>query len=230
MAKKKTLALFFISFFFWLPFSEAHAESLTLGPIVIQIPPGWQCQPQDQNFICLDKSATSKKNSAIVVSFKKRTAEDSLVVYRDQLSRPRTLHDGDVAIPSQPLGVHDISLNGATWIEGIHNGSEIPQYYTHYYATVASQYAILVSLSIEKSAYHESLPLLKPIIDSMKLNINQEQNDIANGPSTYANPEALGTAKTSVEIMGHQIPRLYIYIAVGLIAGLALLGYALLSD
>ena len=203
----------------------------------LNLPSGWQCQSQDQNFICLDESASSQKNTAIVVTYKNRSPEDALVVYRDQLSRPRTLYQGDVAVPSEPKGAKEININNAVWVEGIHFGSEVPEYFTHYYATVAGQHAILISMSVEKNAYQNlRASLLNPIINSIQLSSAQSKNDLA-APAQGQPMQGAQTARASnlsnknkMTILGQQIPRKYVYLGGAFILVLVFMGYALLSD
>jgi hypothetical protein len=164
VAKKKIITLLFL----FLPFF-AWADAMDFGPVSFNTPTGWKCQVDGQSMICLDESATSKKNAALVVTYKNKSGEDSLAVYKDQLARPRILQQGEVAAPSQPKGVREMNINGQTWIEGIHYASEMSNYYTHYYATTAFDRAVLVSVSIEDSAHADMLKVLQPTVDSLVL-------------------------------------------------------------
>lgn len=157
--------------------SQASAELQSFGPVNFALPVGWGCQIKENNLICLDNSPTSEKNAAIVLNYKYKTAEDVLAVYRDQLARPRTLYDGEIAKPSVPQGVRDVMLNNITWVEGIHLGSEMPDYYTLYYVTVVEPYAILLSISVEKSSYQSKLSFIKNTISSIKVNVANQNAD-----------------------------------------------------
>ncbi len=237
MAKKKEviLKLYFLILFFYSLSASAGSEKL--GLVNITLPNGWQCDIQDQNFICLDKSASSQKNAAVVVTSKKRSPEDSLVVYRDQLSRPRTLYQGDLAVPSEPKMTKDRNINNVLWIESIHFGAEVPTYYTHYYATVVDQYAVLISISAEKASYQQLLStLINPLINSIRLSTPQAGNDIemtTNGQN--ASPASRitdndSTSKSSMNLFGYTISRKLAYLCAGLLSVLALLGYAVMTD
>jgi len=226
-----------IALIFFSTFSFAQTQSF--GPVTFQLIPGWVCNKDNQNLVCLDKSPQSKKNSALVLSLKIRSSEDSLPVYRDQLSRPRTLYQGDMASPSIPKGIKDRTINSDLWVEGIHIGSEIPEYYTHYLATVSGEYAVLISVSVLQTEYTEGLKTLEPIISSLKLTTPQTKNDIEGGgpivnPFTNGqnqNPaQALQQSANRIVVLGYSLPKMYVFLAAGLLVVLGLLGYAILSD
>jgi hypothetical protein len=203
------------------------------------LPTGWACQNEEQNLVCLDKTEKSQKNSAIVFSFKIRSAEDSLAVFRDQLARPRTLYQGDMASPSLPKGVKDRTINSNLWVEGIHIGSEIPEYYTHYLATVSGEYAVLISFSALQSQYQQAMAVLEPVINSLKLTLPQTQNDLAGGGpivNPFSSADGGGSenntvlSKNEIVVFGFRIPRTYAYLGGAAIFVLLLLGYAVFSD
>lgn len=256
LAKSTTL---FFSISFLLFFSQnVLADIQSIGPVSLNLPSGWRCQNQDQNYICLDESPYSTKNAAIVISFKNRSPEDAIPVYRDQLTRPRNLYQGDLAIPSQPKGVTEKQINNVLWVEGIHLGSEVPDYYTHYYATVAGQHALLISVSIEKSAYQDLLStVVQPIVNSIKVNVPQTANNInSTGAGGSGSARAGGVAwssasaaagknqqiaagyqsqknlvgKNRITIFGYTLPKKYVYLGVVFIFVVGLLGYALMTD
>lgn len=231
MAQKK--ALIFSLFFLFQSWS--HASPQTFGPLSLQLPEGWACQTDAQTLICLDRSPSSQQNAALVVSYKRRGGEDSLTIYKDQLSRPRHLSQGEVNSPSQPKGVREMTINRAKWIEGIHFGSEINGYYTHYYATVAGPYAILVSISVQDEAYEKMIEFFKPTVNSFLLNIPQTLDDTRaqNQAHTTEHSGSLFDFKSGrpqMQIMGYSVRKTYIYVGGALLVALGLLAYALFMD
>lgn len=234
MASKKTvkigLILFILSQFLFQDYTYAELQSF--GPVSFNLPIGWGCQTKENNLICLDNSPVSKKNSAIVLNYKYRTAEDSLAVYRDQLSRPRTLYDGEIAKPSIPQGIRDLNINGITWIEGIHLGSEMTDYYTLYYVTVVDPFAILMSLSIEKSTYKERINVLKDSIYSLKINVANDSANNAQKPIQEKEQNTVETKKNSSQVISNNGFSLltWLILGVGLASLSGVLIYALKSS
>ncbi len=225
--KAVTLRLLWGVAILWLAL-PALAAPQVFGPVTFQLPNGWGCQVKDNNLICLDNSPTSEKNAALILNYKYKTPEDMLTVYRDQLARPRPLQDGDTTKPSIPQGLRDVVINGVTWIEGIHLGSEMADYYTLYYVTVVDPFAILLSLSIEKNAYKERIAVLKDAIFSLKINVKaaaaaeNSKNSLvktkANSSVTKNEHVDATTRKTTVFIL-----------IIGFIVVASLLAYAIFS-
>lgn len=229
MAAKKIILLTLLT----LPLAVL-AETMDFGPVSFNIPAGWKCQVDGQSMICLDESASTKRNSAVVITFKNKSGEDSLTVYKDQLARPRVLQQGEVATPSQPKGVRELNINGLAWIEGIHYASEMPNYFTHYYATTAFQHAVLVSLSIEDSAHEEMMRILQPTIDSIVIKNTGGHSTVTHQPTTDSAPNPTATTDTAtshknvISVAGFNIHRNYLFLAVGLILVLGMAIYAII--
>src|SRR6185437_4022437 len=144
----------------------AHAE--TYGPFSFSLPTGWQCGIEKSSDVCLDKNA-AKPNGVLVVTFKNRSPEDTLVYYQNQLGQPRQLKTDEIVTPSQVKLVRQLTLNGQQWVEAVHHNSEIVGYYTHYLVTIADPYAVLVSITVNDQDYAELMSTLGPTINSMKV-------------------------------------------------------------
>jgi hypothetical protein len=246
--KKKTITFLFSLFIFCMSFSVvsavAHAEPTQYGPVTIDLPTGWNCQTEDPNMICLDESGSSEKTSAIVISYKRKSPEDDLVVYKDQLSRPRQLQSGEVSVPSQVIEIKNMVISDTTWIEGVHLNAEVTDYYTHYYATVTGDWAVLASMSIHKDTYAEQLPKLKASIQNIILNPHFQllsgggavaggnQMDGAGGatPLAYGTTDAQNHPGKYMTIAGVKVKKLHLLIGLGLLLVLGLLGYAVMMD
>jgi hypothetical protein len=243
--KKKTLSsfLFLASLFYSV---ASHAEPTQYGPVTIDMPTGWSCQTEDPNMICLDESGSTEKTSALVISYKRKSPEDDLVVYKDQLSRPRQLQTGEISVPSQVIEIKSTVISDTTWIEGVHLNAEVTDYYTHYYATVTGDWAVLTSVSIHKDSYADQLPALKLSIQNIKLNPhfqlltggtsgtansgNQLDGTPAATPLAYGATEAQNHPTKYMTVAGVKVKKLYLLIALGLIIVIGLLAYAVMMD
>ena len=210
----------------------AMAAQQKFGPLSLSIPNSWTCQVAQENFICLDDSTKAQRNSAIVVNYKPKSAKDSLAVYKDHLSRPRPLKQDEVSFLSQPKGTKEMIINGQTWVEGIHLGSEIPDYYTHYYATSTENYAILISFSAHHSTYNTVMPLLSQTVQSFRLS----PDFVIPGTNPGANQSVErefgknSVSKNRIQVMGYSIKKVHLILVVAGILVLGLLGYAIVSD
>jgi hypothetical protein len=218
--------------------SMAMATPQNFGPITINIPDGWSCKPDDHNYVCLEQKE-GPESTAVVVSYKDKGPDDKLDIYKSQLGQPRVLKDGEVNQLSEVREVREIELNGIKWIEGIHLGSEITDYYTHYFVTTVDPYAVLISISVHKSAYPADFAKLKPMIDSFVVTAPKALPPAAFAP-TNSPPPALDSAinledekpKTNqkfITIGGYKIPRGFALIGGIFVLVVLLLGYAILA-
>ncbi len=219
--KEKIVALIFA---FFLLGGTAHAE--TYGPLTFSLPTGWQCTIQKSSDVCLDKNA-SKPNGVLVVTFKNRTPEDTLVYYQNQLSAPRPLKTGEVITPSQVKLIRQITLNGQQWIEAVHHNSEILGYYTHYLVTVADPYAVLVSITVSDQDYAELMTNLGPTINSMKVAVQQPATAQNSPPQTVSAPQA--PVQDVTPAPARHKSKMLLYLGVGLAVALFLLVYAIVQ-
>ncbi len=221
--------------------TTAYATAMTpheFGPLQFQAPNTWTCQTDAENYICLSPTVDNSSASAIVVSYKLKSTQDNLDIYQDQLGRPRPLQNNEVQSMSVPKGVRRIQLNSLTWIEGIQLGSEVQNYYTHYYATTTNVNAILASISIPEQNYAAEKPTIQSIISTFKI---KENTNYTTGAGSVALPGSVGgggqkyaatqsqNSKTIV-IMGKRWPKMYLLLGLGLIVTLALLAYAILLE
>jgi disulfide bond formation protein DsbB len=135
--------------------------------------------------------------------------------------------------------VHEIDLNGVKWVEGVHYNSELKGFFTHYFITVVDPYAVLVTISVHESAYPAAMAKLKPTIDSIKVNAPQPTN----GPKTKSQSPPAETpvadsdtdvvpkrGRATIRILGLNIPRPLAFVAIGFLAVLILLLYAIKKD
>jgi len=226
---------FFAQLLFWV--SLASAAPQTFGPITVNLPDGWSCKPDEKNFVCLEQKE-GPETSAVVISFKDKGPDDKLEIYKNQLAQPRVLKDGEVNQLSEVREVREIELNGVKWIEGIHLGSEITDYYTHYFVTAIDPYAILISISVHKSVYPADFAKLKPMIDSFVITVPKTAPTAGAAPGA-ALPQAMGAGANVDEskkpapkyftIAGMHVPRGLAFIGGILIVVIALLAYAILA-
>jgi len=213
--------------------SGLRANADTYGPVTFTLPQGWTCTNDNTSYVCLDHSQTKDNTSAIVVSFKNKSPEDSLLFYTNQLKQPRVLKDGEVTTPSEVKLVHELELNGLKWIEGVHLNSELKGYYTHYFITVVDPYAVLITVNVHESEYQHDMAALKPTIDSFRVTPPKVETPAATPGAVAPSPEpVLEAAKVkpvrpTFHILGMNIPKVLVYLAAGLILVIILLGYAI---
>ena len=207
-------------------FAARSAVAESYGPLSFMLPPGWKCAIVKSSDVCMDKSS-AKPAGVLVVTFKNKTPTDSLLFYKNQLGSPRPLRNGEIVTPSEVKLVREITINGQQWVEAVHHNSEIRGFYTHYLATVADPYALLVSITVNDQEYADMMTKLDPTINSMKIAIPQTPSQ--SQPAMAPQPQsALPQVPTENGIQPHK-NKIIIYIGIGLVAAIFLLIYAILK-
>jgi hypothetical protein len=208
--------------------SGASAALKNYGNLLADLPSEWVCQLEGNDHVCLNTTEGDLKTSAVVITVRAKGVEDSLTFFRDQLTRPKTIELQGLPVLSQVRQVREMKINNQTWIEGIHQNSELSGYITHYLVTTDSLNSALISVSIHQDLYQSTIPKLAGFINSLKLLSDSNSKSDATIPN-------LGSATTvasprMVEVMGIKIKRTYAVLGVGLLLVIGLLGYAILSD
>jgi len=237
LAKTKTLIPYILFFFS----AVSWANVINHGPVTMTLPAGWDCTVDEPNLVCLDQAQSQQKSSAVVISYKRKSAEDNLTIYKDQLARPRQIQVDELFKQSEVRQVSEVLLSETTWASGTHLNSEIEDYITHYLATISGDWAILISLSVHQKNYDMLYPPLQAATKSIRLNprFHLLNNTAAAGtghsdtataaPSVY-DAGKISKPKSTINLLGFGIPKTYFYLGLGLILVLFLLGYAVLSD
>ncbi len=218
--------------------SPSWAHTQTYGPLTFELPDSWSCHSDEHNLVCLEQK-DGPETSAMVVSYKDSGPDDKLDIYKNQLGQPRLLKDGEVSQPSEVRAIREIDLNGRKWVEAVHYASEIADYYTHYFVTNADPYAILLSISVHKSAYPTDLAKLKSTLDSIKITtpiVAASAPAVAPPPvpdvpgiDTGDQVKAQPVNKKYIVIGGYKMTKSMAMLGVIFIFVVLLLGYAILA-
>ena len=94
-----------------------------------------------------------------------------VALYEDHLSTPRPLTDRD----GNPIGrssrvefVKSREIGGRTWIHSRHFESEVPGFYTDYFATGDQHIAILVTFSAHRSVFDKTFARFFPSMATIR--------------------------------------------------------------
>jgi hypothetical protein len=86
----------------------------------------------------------------MIMTAKEPGPDDSLAAYTEHLRKIAPANGGTLV-----NGPVQVSLQGTLWIDATLLGSEIPNYYTRYMATVKDDLAVLYTFSVHKSRYQD---------------------------------------------------------------------------
>lgn len=137
--------------------TNSNAKLFRNSYVSFELPPNWNCALEGTEWVCVNKFVkknNEKKEAIIILTAKEKGPSDSLKAYEAHLKTPRKLVNAKGAkYSSQIKGVRSRKIALQDWMDGIHLGSEVQNYYTRYLATVKGQIAILVTFSAHKDHY-----------------------------------------------------------------------------
>lgn len=164
----KRLALLFLGAFALVPnaFATKFANQFT----EFELPPGWTCNLEVAEWVCQSTDPVKKKEAIIVLAAKLKGDQDSLDQYLTYLKAAKTFTSvSGKAMKSEPKYAKTLNVNGHPWVDALHLESEIPGFYTRYFATVKDDIGVLVTYSIAKSKYQDYLKEFETMTNTLKV-------------------------------------------------------------
>lgn len=144
----------FIAFFFAMPL--AFAKVFNNAYISFEIPDNWKCSLEQTEWVCRSELNKEAKEAIIILTAKEVGPTDSYALYEQHLNSPIRiqLKTGSTADSKISYPAKTIQINNQQWIDGLHLGSEVLNYYTRYLAAIKNnKIAILVTFSAHKDFY-----------------------------------------------------------------------------
>ena len=147
-------------------FSAVSAPYNT-GYVSLDIPENWKCKVFGTDHVCHSTLSKKQKEAMIILTAKKAGVFDTFSEFQSFLSKPRQINKTGAA-STIPISPKKIFIKKHPWVEGMHLGSEVPNYFTRYVVTVfgnsQTQLSVLVTLSAHKNHYKKySKDFLKTI-------------------------------------------------------------------
>lgn len=137
------------------------------------IPQNWDCTRDPDTFTCrrLSTGDTVEPRNAIVIFTAKQTGEqDTFDIYRAHLETPReTLYDDSPVTQSIVEDVRDQVISERRWVVGRHLHSEVFNYRTWYFATVAENISVLITFSAHVDFTDDYLEDVDTMIQNLEL-------------------------------------------------------------
>ena len=157
--KRKVICYFqiyivcFIIFMGLFSSQVAFAKLWSNSYVSFELPDRWNCNIKQTEWIC-EGQESSKKEAVIILTAKEVGVQDSLDQYTTYLNRPRSIV-GPAGRPllSRKVYTKEKKYNQHTWIDSLHENSEVPNFYTRYLATTKKNIAILVTFTSRQSLF-----------------------------------------------------------------------------
>lgn len=138
-----------------LTVSSANAKVFRNAYISFEMPENWNCNLEQTEWVCRSEQTKESKEAIIILTAKEVGPTDSNELYESHLNQPMSvqLRGGDVAQSKVQYKSKNVSINDQMWVDGLHLGSEVPNYFTRYLATIKERIAILITFSAHKDYY-----------------------------------------------------------------------------
>lgn len=142
-----SLAVILLSF-------SAHAKVFRNAYIAFEMPENWKCNLEQTEWVCRSEQSKESKEAIIILTAKEVGPTDTFPLYESHLNTPITINVKGVAQESKIVyKSKTVQINDQNWIDSLHLGSEVPNYFTRYLATIKDKIAILVTFSAHKQFY-----------------------------------------------------------------------------
>lgn len=151
---KKNYVFTFLFFFLFVS-SNLQAKLFTNAYISFELPSQWECLLEGTEWLCTSQFQNNSKEAIIILTAKEVGPNDSLAHYENHLKATRTYPSRKTGKPvtSKVVHVKQNKIADQVWIDGFHLGSEIPNYYTRYLASIKNGLAILITFSAHQSTF-----------------------------------------------------------------------------
>lgn len=135
-----------------------------------ELPPQWQCSLEGAEWVCQSINESKKKDAIIVLAAKLKGDQDSLDQYLNYLKAPKVYESiKGKRVKSDAKYAKTVNINGQPWVDALHLESEIPGFYTRYLATVKQDIGVLITYSINRDKYQQSLEDFDNLVRTLKV-------------------------------------------------------------
>lgn len=133
------------------------------------LPPGWVCVREGTETVCRP-DVPPPHDAVIIFTAKIRNESDNLAAYKEHVSKPqkRIGRDGKEH-ESEVVRYGERAIGEYHWVDALHLGSEIANYYTRYLATTTAQIGVLITFSAHKSKLDERTKEFKACVESLRI-------------------------------------------------------------
>lgn len=134
---------------------SAHAKVFRNAYIAFEMPETWKCNLEQTEWVCRSEINKDSKEAIIILTAKEVGPTDTFPLYENHLNSPIALNSRGAGASQSKIvyKAKNVSINDQKWLDSLHLGSEVGNYFTRYLATIKDKIAILVTFSAHKNFY-----------------------------------------------------------------------------
>lgn len=156
---------------FFVVFSTASAKTFISKFVTLELPPNWDCQQEELDWVCQPENVNLRNEALVVVVTKAANpSDDTLAKYEEYLKNPKQMRDlvgntytTDIKYTKQK------KIRDQIWIDSLQIGSEVPGFISRYVTSIKEQVAALISYHVAESAFPKWAETLDKMIDTAEL-------------------------------------------------------------
>ena len=150
--------------------SVSYGKRFATSYVSFELLNNWHCYPEGTEWICSNKLNRKKASEAVIIlTAKEKGPADNLPQYLKHLKTPREVSSKGNKSKSKVFHTKQRQINKHLWVDGFHQGSEVPSYYTRYLITTKDKMVVLVTYSAHKDHYKKYASDFAKSIGSLRL-------------------------------------------------------------
>lgn len=173
----------------------SQARNFKNAYISFDMQDSWKCSLEQTEWVCRSEDPQQAKEAVIILTAKEKGPTDTTQIYESHMNNPiNTISKTGAPITSiVKYKAQTKIINDQSWLDGLHQDSEVQNYFTRYLATIKDQISILVTFSAHKKYYANHSSNFDQTIRSLRVVATKDilsQREL--GPISGAN-ERLGS-------------------------------------
>ncbi len=150
---------------------DAQSRTFKNAYISFEMQDNWKCNLEQTEWVCRAEDTQEAKEAVIILTAKEKGPTDSFPIYESHMNNPiNTVSKAGIALTSAvKYKAQTQKINDQPWLDGLHQDSEVQNYFTRYLATIKDQIAILVTFSAHNKLYAKHSPNFDKTIRSLRV-------------------------------------------------------------
>lgn len=133
----------------------SEARTFKNAYISFEMQDTWNCKLEQTEWVCRSEDPQEGKEAVIILTAKEKGPTDTFALYESHMnsSVTTTTKTGQTLVSRVVYKSQQNRYNDQPWLDGMHQDSEVKNYFTRYLATIKDQIAILVTFSAHNKYY-----------------------------------------------------------------------------
>ena len=150
---------------------NAQSRTFKNAYISFDMQDNWKCNLEQTEWVCRSEDPQEAKEAVIILTAKEKGPTDSFPQYESHMNEPiQTMTRAGVAMTSAvKYKARNVKINDQPWLDGLHQDSEVQNYFTRYMATIKDQIAILVTFSAHNKIYAKHSANFEKTIQTLRV-------------------------------------------------------------